>query len=308
MRKLLLLLLMSLLLLTSCEKDANLWKEYQEIRFGKMDYEEIISKKVLIQFNDEAVKKQSFVTLQLQNENGQAMPGVELVVNGQESTNGQLKVLAKNFSTDNPATVGIKFTDYGLVPSFNSLFKLSGSKRYDGQIAIKSTAAALDFINDNKITNVNPIAWSARLKVPLWKKILFATTCIILASLLLWFLFLRPLMHPHFSGGTIHFEWPQQRKIRLRGRKRIYLGGEKIIKQSFLSRLFTGKFEQYLKDETDFLIEIQPRRKRFSTTARLKTRSAIQMTPYTRGIMKDYELFTIKRPKKDIKFRYQKGK
>ncbi len=304
----LLLLLPVLLLVSACDEDKQMWKGYQEIKLGKTYFKEDATRSVLFKFNDEAIKKGSYVNLRLTDRGGNTFPHAELLFNGERSSGGVLKVRANSLGQDSVVQMGIRFVDRSVEPGIARLLKLGRSDKFEGQILLETNAASLDYINDQALSSVGPLGWSVRLMVPLWKFIMFWTSVFILSLLLTWFIFVRPLMYPRFSGGEFNFDWPQHKKIRLKGKRLVYLGGEKIIKQGLLSRIFTGKIEQYMKDEP-FLIELQPKRKGLKTQVRLKTKTGIDIRPYSRGLVKDFEEFEIKRSgKKDIKFRFQKSR
>ncbi len=308
LQKWLIFLLPLLFCLSSCDEDKLLWKGYQEVKLGKTYFGDKSTKKVLFKFNDEAVKKGSYINLRLVDKQAKPISYAELIFNDQVSEKGVLKVRASDLGQDSIVQMGLRFVDRSVEPGFSNLFKLSRSTKYEGQILLETNAVSLDYVNDQALSDIGPLGWSVRLMVPFWKYLLFVLSIVFLSLLITWFLFIRPLMFPHFSGGEFNFDWPQHKKIRLKGKRLVYLGGEKIIKQGLLSRIFTGKIEQYLKDEP-YLIELQPKRKGLRTEVRLKTKTGIDIRPYTRGIIKDFEEFEIKQSgKKDVKFRFQKSR
>lgn len=122
----------------------------------------------------------------------------------------------------------------------------------------------------------NPLQW-----------ILFILALTILGALLVWFVVLRRIFYPTFSVRTIQITEPYYKMVKLRGARGAVLSS-KAVKQSTLSRIFTGRIVSEVHPSWVDPIELTPARK----GARMKMKSKYTVVPYSLMLQKqhDYEL------------------
>lgn len=174
-------------------------------------------------FNDEAKKDGSAVEFQISDLDGGT--DFQLFYNGQPLHNGKMTIR----SDDNIASV--------LSIVFNPAAK--EGKRY---LSVKAAAQyELDGINDLPVEQYQltlrskyTVCWNPLKTILMWFCIL------VLAAALLWFLLIKPLMYPTINVKTIQINDPYFSKINVKGKRRVVFTN-KTMKQSLLSRIFTGE-------------------------------------------------------------------
>lgn len=181
-------------------------------------------------FNDEAKKDGSVVKLRLiDSDDGKDF---QLLYNGQPLNNNTFVINAKDKS---PSILSIVFnTD------------AKEGKRYFDIQAIP--VQALDNINDQPVEKYKLTLRSKY--VENWNplKIILMWLCIlILAALILWFLIVKHFIYPSIGVKTIQINDPYFSKVNVKGKRRVVFTN-KSMKQSLLSRIFTGEI-LYKKNE-----------------------------------------------------------
>ena len=181
-------------------------------------------------FNDEAKKDGSAVELIIKDEDKQT--DYQLFYNNQPVENGRIVLRSID---DAPSILSVVFnTD------------AKEGKRY---LRIKPTAKhELDNINDQPVENYELILrakyavnWNPLKTILMWLGVL------ILAALLLWFLFAKRFVYPCISVKTIQINDPYFSKVNVKGKRRVVFTNKKM-EQSLLSRIFTGEI-LYKKNE-----------------------------------------------------------
>lgn len=174
-------------------------------------------------FNDEAKKDGSAVEFQIID------PVVgkdfQIFYNGQKFDNGKIAVR----SNDNSSSI--------LSVVFSPTAK--EGKRY---LTIKATAKQeLDNINDQPVElyqlslrSKYVVNWNPLKTILMWLGIL------ILAALLLWFLFVKHLIYPVIGINTIQINDPYFSRVNVKGKRRVVFTDKKMS-QSLLNRIFAGE-------------------------------------------------------------------
>ena len=174
-------------------------------------------------FNDEAKKDGSAVELKITDDD--KLNDFQLFYNNQPVKNGKI-VLS---SDDNCAAI--------LSIVFNNDAK--EGKRY---MKLKPTAKQeLDNINDQPVEDYEltirskyVVNWNPLKTILMWLGIL------ILAALLLWFLFIKHFIYPCIGVKTIQINDPYFSKVNVKGKRRVVFTNKKM-EQSLLSKIFTGE-------------------------------------------------------------------
>lgn len=268
--------------------------------FGKNYKDQILTVKLNLDFNKYAVQENAFVDLEFVDKDGRAVPGIKYFINGAPFKSGTYQRLrAKEYDGQN-IEVGLQFQE-GIE-----------EKNHKGYLRVRKSD--LDRIDDTDLGNAqNPTLyrWTARYRLrmhPILVGTLIALASI-LTGLLLWFILLKPIFYPRFKGGEFEFLQPDLGSVRIKGYRQFVIGGKNKVKQSFLSKLFTGKIGQGLKSE-NIEIVLNPQRKRGTIWTRYKADSALDMSSGNRGTFYNFEEYDFKdnESKNKYKFVYKNRK
>ena len=173
-------------------------------------------------FNDEAQKDGSLVQLQIKD----------------EEDNNDFKLLYNgHLLNDSKITIRSNYKSSCLSIVFNPTAK--EGKRY---LTIKATAKQeLDNINSQPVEQYQltlrskyVVNWNPLKTILMWLGIL------ILATLILWFLIVKHFIYPSIGVKTIQINDPYFSKVNIKGKRRVVFTN-KTMKQSLLSRVFTGE-------------------------------------------------------------------
>jgi len=284
--------LLSLLLivmgLVSCSEQRD---KKAAIKFGEIvefypafgtDYKaKILEREIQLDFNEYAINENSYVDLELVDKDGNSIPNVQYYMNGEPFSGGKYhRFRANKYTSNKRIKLGVKFLE-GV-----------SEDHFKGYLRVKKSD--LDRIDNTDLASSGqtPILyrWTAQYKRrmhPIVVGILIGLATI-LTGLLLWFILLKPIFYPRFRGGEIEFITPDLGSIRLKGARKIHIGGKTKVKQGGLSKLFTGKIRQELRGR-DFDITLEPHKKRGTVWTRYKAESNLDMTPSNRGTFYNFE-------------------
>ena len=227
-----------IIILSACSKNSD--KKLKSIDFGKSEYYEKflfvksknkpISKILVINFNDWAKQNNSYVNLQLVDEDCETNEDIKLSVNGQPSNNGIIRLNSLDSKKDGTVELELKF---------NSNAK---SKKYNGYVIVSSSE--IDRINNIDFieTGSKIFKWSAKYDIvvnPLKKGLMFFLTGIALA-LLIWFGVFRNIFYPKMKRGQIIINTPYYKDIRI-NKARMIVFTTQQQKQKLLHKIFAGK-------------------------------------------------------------------
>jgi|GEM_PF-1868534 len=297
-----------LLCLSSCKeaKDKKAAIKFGEIEeyypaFGKDHKAEILEVKVQLDFNEYAIQDNSYVDLEFVSQDGIPIPNTRFYVNG-EAIIGKThyRFRAKEFAQNKVVNLGVQFLE-GIE-----------EEHYKGYLRVKKSN--LDRVDDTDIatSGTSPVLyrWTAKYKRTMHPIVqgLLALLAAILSFLLIWFLLIKPLFYPRFRGGEIEFISPALGSFRLKGYRKFQVGGKTKIKQGAISRIFTGKIGQAMKDQ-DIDLTLIPHKKRGTVWTRYKAGSEINMGQGNRGTFYNFEEYDFKTNKgKKMKFVYKNRK
>ena len=236
------------LLFSSCKNkiQGEFWGEtnyYSNFPFKK--YKPIIMEQTLVlEFNDDAqqyIEGDIELVVVERETTGQLVPINEkeiiLYKNGEQCINNILKVK----TSENEVVLGIEFTK-------------DARKGYYTLYLSEKGQGALDRIDYQNLTSGFCIV-----KHEVWNplaKILFWILVVIVAFLIVWRIFIRPLMFDFFRITNLYLFYPNEMKtLKIRGCLKIVCSNKKQS-QSFVNKFFTGRiiFVQNMFWESDFVI------------------------------------------------------
>jgi len=282
------LLLLLVFGLTACseQKDKKAAIKFGEIveyypSFGTDYKAQILEKEIQLDFNEYAIIENSFVDLEWVDKEGNPIPNIQYYINGEPFTRGNYhRFRANKYATNKRIKLGVKFLDGATEDHFKGYLR---AKQSD-----------LDRIDNTDLASSGqtPILyrWTVQYKRKMHPVVvgILIGLAVILTGLLLWFLLLKRIFYPRFRGGEIEFITPDLGSIRLKGARKIHIGGKTKVKQGGLSKLFTGKIRQELRDR-DFDITLEPHKKRGTVWTRYKAESSLDMSPNNRGTFYNFE-------------------
>jgi len=267
--------------------------------FGTDPFNNILTVQLELDFNKHALEKQSFVELEWLNEKGTKPNNVQFFVNGTKMLDNSIRFDAKDYNTNKVVKLGLQFKE-GV-----------GEGKYKGYLKVrKSDLDRID--NADLMAKSNPeiFRWQARFTKTLHPIIkgLIAALIAVIGFHILWFLIVRPLFYPRFSRGEFEILEPSYNTIKLKGHKKFHLGGKEKVRQGFLSKFYTGKIGQAMR-EYDFNVTLQPFRRRGNIWCRLKADADVEVDPVRRGTIHNFdELSIVTQAKDKIKLVYKNSK
>lgn len=294
-----------LLFCASCSKKRNNLSALQfgEVKsytpeFGNKPYNKILTVPIELKFNNEAVEKQSFIELEWVNTNGNAPVNISYFVNGTKMLDNAIRFNAKNFASPQRVELGLQFNN-GIAEGKQS-----------GYLKIKqSDLDRVESFDLNNNTQIEIFRWQAKFTKTLHPIIkgLIATILAIITFHLLWFLLMKPIFYPKFKRGEFEMLEPAYNTIKLKGYKKIHLGGKQKIRQGFISKFYTGKIGQAMR-EYDFDVTLTPFRRRGNIWCRIKAEAALDIEP-RRGTLYNFdEINIVTATKEKIKLVYKNSK
>ncbi len=303
-----LILVISILIVvfnTSCNKNKSKLAAIQfgEVKkykpsFGSNPYQKILNVAVELQFNKHAVEKNSFVELEWVNENGGQPKDFTFYVNGTKMLDNSIRFNARDYAANPKVELGLQFKEG------------STEDKYKGYLKVKKSD--LDRIdNADLIAQITPeiFRWQAKFSETLHPIIkgLIAALIAFISFHILWFLLAKPLFFPSFKRGEFEVLEPAYNTIKLKGYKQFHLGSKQKIRQGFLSKFYTGKIGQAMR-EYDFNITLKPFRRRGNIWCRIKADAEVDVDP-RRGTIYNFDELDIKTATKDnIKMVYKNSK
>ena len=206
------------------EQDMGEAKWYDSFLFWGAKEPDTLSLDLKGAFNEEAKKCGSTVRLKIVDADG--LKDFKLFFNGEEVTNGTILCDAPKMPEStilsivyNPeAKQGKRYLIINAANEKN-LDNINGAPVEDFEVSVRSEC---------------DVDWN-----PL-KTFLFWLGVIILALLVIWFLFLKRIFFPTFTIGTVMVTSPYYSMIKIKGARRIVFSDKKV-KQSPINRFFTGK-------------------------------------------------------------------
>jgi len=306
MRRLLIFIfLLTIVFCTSCNKNkSNLAAiKFGEVKkytpsFGSDPYKKIINATLELQFNKHAIEKNSYVELEWINENGAKPNGFTFYINDTKMLDNSFRFNATDFAGNNQVKLGLRFNE--------------GMKEGKHQGYLKVIKSDLDRIDHaDLMTQSDPeiFRWQAKFRETLHPivKGLIAALITIVSFHILWFLLAKPLFFPSFKRGEFEVLEPSYNTIKLKGYKQFHLGGKQKVRQGFISKFYTGKIGQAMR-EYDFNITLIPFRRRGNIWCRIKADAEVDVDP-RRGTIYNFNELDIKTASKDkIKMVYKNSK
>lgn len=297
--------LLTVVFCTSCNKNkSNLAAiKFGEVKkyspsFGSDPYQKILTVPVELQFNKHAIEKDSYVELEWVNENGVKPRDFTFYVNETKMLDNSIRFNARDFNSSKQVKLGLLFNEG------------AGEGKYKGYLKVKKSD--LDRIdNADLLSQSNPeiFRWQAKFTEtlhPIIKGIIAALIAIV-SFHILWFLLAKPLFYPSFKRGEFEVLEPSYNTIKLKGYKQFHLGGKQKVRQGFISKFYTGKIGQAMR-EYDFNITLKPFRRRGNIWCRIKADADVDVDP-RRGTIYNFNELDIKTAAKDkIKLVYKNSK
>lgn len=206
------------------EKDMGSVEWYDSFLFWKEKEQDTLKIDLMAQFNDEAKKDGSVVTLKIFNRENKK--DYTLFFNGEPVKNGLITINAKD--QDGKAELSVVFNKDAQ----------NGKRYFDIEIVDRES---LESIND---APVGEYAVSLRSEYDeVWnpfKTFLMWLGITLLALILLWFIFLRNIIYSYTKIGRIIVKFPYYASFNIRGARKIIFSN-RPVKQSALNRFFTGR-------------------------------------------------------------------
>jgi len=266
--------------------------------FGNEPYNKILIVPIELKFNKEAVEKQSFIELEWVNADGNTPANITYFVNGTQILDNNIRFNAKNFNQPARVELGLQFKES------------IAEGKHSGYLKIKrSDLDRVDSFDLSNTTQIEIFRWQARFTKTLHPVIkgLIAALLAIIAFHLIWFLMLKPIFYPKFKRGELEMLEPTYNTIKLKGYKQFHLGGKEKVCQGFISKFYTGKIGQAMR-EYDFDITLKPFRRRGNIWCRIKAEAALDADP-RRGTIYNFDEINISTANKEkIKLVYKNSK
>lgn len=290
---------------TSCSKKANKLSALQfgEVKsytpqFGNQPFKKILTVPIELKFNKEAIEKRSFIELAWVNTNGSKPTNISYFINGTKMLDNSIRFNAKDYTSTQRVELGLQFNE-GIVEG-----------KYNGFLKIKqSNLDRVDSFDLNNNAEMEIFRWQAKFGKTLHPVIkgLIAALLAIVTFHLLWFIILKPIFYPKFKRGEFEMLAPAYHIIKLKGYRQFHLGSKEKIKQGFISKFYTGKIGQTMR-EYDFNITLKPFRRRGNIWSRIKADAALDVEP-RRGTLYNFdEINIITANKEKIKLVYKNSK
>ncbi len=223
-------------------------KSYKDFMFCKYT-PDTLRQKFSLEWNGDAVKHISRpVKIRLCDEEGERLPDsfVKIFKNGALCEGNEFSISTDETTLD----ISLVFADFTEYDSFSWM--------------LVPADYLLDKINDMPVNAAGePImVWKAqqsRGTNPL-KFTLIIILIIAVALLVVWFLFIKPIMYPKFKVGMLSLQGPEPfiSNLRLKGARKVVLTNRKVS-QGRLSRIFTGNIVYSINDIWEDATEITPR-------------------------------------------------
>ena len=203
---------------------------YDSFLFWGESNQDTLSVDLKAYFNEEAIKASAAVHFQIADTEGNN--DFQLLYNNQPIESNKIILRSEDKS-----------------PSILSVVFETSAKEGKRYFEIKPiTNVALDNINEQPVEQYKlslrseyEVNWNPLKIIVMWLCI------IIVAALLLWFLILKHLIYPTIGVKSIQITDPYFSKINVKGKRRVVFTN-KSVKQSLLSRIFTGEI-LYRKNE-----------------------------------------------------------
>ncbi len=238
---LLLLLLVSFFVLSSCENKENYIgpttdfgtaEYYKPFLFSKSDTLRL-TKSLNYDFNDHAVEKESSIKIKFVDTAQKILSdkNIQFYINGELIKDNQFDLKSTD-SEKGTLKIGLE-----LLPDYPDGYT-------SGFLSISNHS--LDLVNNNDLKTSSEkriFKWEANHKLvmnPL-KKSLFWIAVIVIAVLLTWFLVFRNMLHPKFKKGKIQILSPYFGGVSFNRNTKLVVFTNTFKKQKILNRIFTGK-------------------------------------------------------------------
>lgn len=216
--------------LISEEADMGKAAWYDSFLFWGASDPDTLSVDLKAAFNDEAKKDASAVELQISDIDGGK--DYQLFYNNQPLEKDNV-ILRSNDST--PSILSIVFNPDAKEGKRYFLIKAKAKQELDN-INNQPVNQYEQTLRSKYVVNWNPL-----------KTILMWLIIIVIAGLVLWFLFIKHFMYPSIGIKTIQINDPYFSRVNVKGMRRVVFTN-KNMKQSLLNRFFTGKI-LYKKNE-----------------------------------------------------------
>lgn len=192
-----------------------------------------VTKTIKTKFNKWAVTNEADAKLIMVDDQGNIIgnedSGIELLINGELSQDGRIHIKSLKNSTD---TINLQLL---FAPA-------EDSRNFSGFVQLEN--GNVERINNITAmgANLKIFQWNARQRVilnPLLKGLYWAAA-IIIAFLLLWFVFLRNQIFPKMGGGRLTIETPYYKSLNTKGKRDISFTSKQST-QSGLNKILAGR-------------------------------------------------------------------
>jgi len=290
---------------TSCSKNKNNLSALQfgEVKsytpeFGNKPYNKTLTVSIELNFNQEAIEKQSFIELEWVNANGNKPTNITYFINDRKILGNYIRFNAKDFANTKTVALGLQFVEGIAEGKHNGFLKIN-----------KSNLDRVDSFDLNSNAQIEIFRWQARFTKtlhPILKSLIIALFAFV-AFHLVWFLLMKPIFYPKFKRGEFEMLVPSYQTIKLKGYKQFHIGGKEKIKQGFISKFYTGKIGRAMR-QYDFNITLKPFRRRRNIWCRIKADAALEVEP-RRGTLYNFdEINIVTAEKEKIKLVYKNSK
>jgi len=289
----------------SCSKNKNNLSALQfgEVKsytpeFGNKPYNKTLTVSLELNFNQEAIEKQSFIELEWVNANGNKPTNITYFINDTKILGNYIRFNAKDFANTKTVALGLQFVEGIAEGKHNGFLKIN-----------KSNLDRVDSFDLNSNAQIEIFRWQARFTKtlhPILKSLIIALFAFV-AFHLVWFLLMKPIFYPKFKRGEFEMLVPSYQTIKLKGYKQFHIGGKEKIKQGFISKFYTGKIGRAMR-QYDFNITLKPFRRRRNIWCRIKADAALEVEP-RRGTLYNFdEINIVTAEKEKIKLVYKNSK
>jgi len=294
------LLLVSFLILSSCEKK----EEYvgPTTNFGATEYYKPflfsksatlrLTKSLKYSFNDYAIEKESSIKIKLVDTAQKTLSdkNIRFYINGELVKNNEFNIKSKE-SESGVLKIGLE-----LLPDYPDGYT-------SGFLSISNHS--LDVINNNDLNTSSEeriFKWEARHKLvmnPLKKALIWFGLLLLVISLI-WFFALKNMLHPKFKKGKIQILSPYFGGVSFNANTKLIVFTKTYKKQKILNKIFTGKIAYEVNPVYAQDIILRPGR---GNKIKIKLPVGGRIKPSVINLEK-FNSYTIQLNKEEIKIQY----
>ncbi|MGO1751597.1 MAG: hypothetical protein ACTHYV_03805 [Psychroflexus sp.] len=294
------LLLISLLIISSCENKENYIgpstdfgaaEYYKPFLFSKSDTLRL-TKSLKYNFNDYAIEKESYIKIKLVDTAQKVLSdkNIQFYINGELIKDNQFDLKSTD-SENGTLKIGLE-----LLPDYPDGYT-------SGFLSISNHS--LDMVNNNDLKTSSEkriFKWEANHKLvmnPLKKRLLWGGI-IVIAILLIWFLIFRNMLHPKFKKGKIQILSPYFGGVSFNANTKLIVFTDTHKKQKALNKIFTGKIIYEINSVYTDDIILRPGR---GNKIKIKLPIGATIIPAVSNLEK-FNSYTIQLNNEEIKIQY----